>query len=65
MSLRLWLFDYRPLPAGSERRRQRKSRRTRLRARFYAIELRGAANAKVKHELGLRFQRGEWLRDTK
>ncbi len=34
-------------------------------ARFYAMQLRGASNAKVKHELGLRPRRREWLGDTK
>jgi 2-alkyl-3-oxoalkanoate reductase len=34
-------------------------------ARFYAMQLRGVSNAKVKHELGLRPRRREWLGDTK
>ena len=34
-------------------------------ARFYAMQLRGASNAKVKHALGLRPRRREWLGDTK
>jgi len=34
-------------------------------ARFYAMQLRGASNARVKRELGLRPRRREWLGDTK
>jgi hypothetical protein len=29
-------------------------------ARFYAMQLRGASNAKIKHKLGLRPRRREW-----
>jgi 2-alkyl-3-oxoalkanoate reductase len=34
-------------------------------ARFYAMQLRGASNAKAKDELGLQPRRREWLGDTK
>jgi nucleoside-diphosphate-sugar epimerase len=34
-------------------------------ARFYAMQLRGVSNARVKQELGLRPRRREWLGDTK
>lgn len=33
-------------------------------ARFYAMQLRGASNARLKHELGLRPRRREWLGAT-
>ena len=33
--------------------------------RFYAMQLRGASNAKLKHELGLQPRRREWLGETK
>lgn len=68
MSRRLLLGGCRPMPAGSERRRQHKSRPTRLRTPTHASTRCGGAEPRTprsKHELGLRPRRREWLGDAK